>query len=67
MIGRRKRPGRVHDRVNRLEAETGIDKGRPVTVFADDFGHTEYPMGKPRRGDTVTEIHLGGIDLEEDL
>ena len=57
----------IRDRLQRIEKQTGIDKGRTVTVWTDDYGHTDYPMGKPRPGDKVLEIHIGGIDLVKDL
>ena len=67
MTKKNRRIGRVRDRVGRLEAETGLDKGQTVTVLTDDCGHTEYPMGKPRPGDKMLEVHLGGVDIEKDF
>ena len=67
MTERHRRIGRVRDRVNRLEVETGLDKPAQVIVLTDEYGHTEYPQGKPKRGDILTEIHLGGVDIEKDF
>lgn len=66
-VERHRRIGRVADRVQRLEKEAGLDTPREVIVWTDDYGNVEYHMGKPRPGDNVTEIHLGGVNIVEDF
>ena len=57
-------------RLAKLERELGGRRRRDrlVVVIRDDFGHEIWPPGhRPRDGDAIHEIVIGGIDIERDI
>ena len=55
-------------RLTKLEHVLGGRRRRPrhVVVIRDDFGHEIWPPGhRPRDGDAIHEIVIGGIDIRD--
>ena len=53
-------------RVTKLERKAGSRGPRHVVVIRDDFGHEIWPPDhRPRDGDAIHEIVIGGIDVRE--
>ena len=60
----------IKQRLAKLERELGGGRRRDrlVVVIRDDFGHEIWPPGdRPRDGDEVHTIRIGGIDVERDI